>query len=98
MQTLEKYYSISAGDEISWTNTKEMNTLENWKKVTEEDIIGMIKKLPYNSVEIKKRGSKGLNWWYLIFVDSSYIIALIIEKDHGMKIQLNCLIGLNIFF
>ena len=33
------------------------------KKVTEEDIIGLIKKeLPYNSVEIKKRGSKGLKW------------------------------------
>ena len=33
------------------------------KKVTEEDIIGLIKtELPYNSVEIKKRGSKGLKW------------------------------------
>ena len=32
------------------------------KKYTEEDIIGLIKKeLPYNSVEIKKMGSKGLN-------------------------------------
>ena len=32
-------------------------------KVTEEDIIGLIKEeLPLNSVEIKKRGSKGLKW------------------------------------
>lgn len=35
------------------------NTLENWKKVTEEDIIGLIKEeLPYNSVEIKKEDQK----------------------------------------
>ena len=55
------YYGISAGDEISWTNTSEGILLKIEKKVTEEDIIGMIKKeLPYNSVEIKKRGSKGL--------------------------------------
>ena len=33
------------------------------KKLTEEDIAGMIKKeLPYDSVEIKKRGSKGLKF------------------------------------
>jgi uncharacterized Zn finger protein (UPF0148 family) len=33
------------------------------KKVTEEDLVGLIKtELPYNSVEIKKRGSKGLKW------------------------------------
>ena len=33
------------------------------KKVTEEDIMGLIKEeLPYNSVEIKKRGLKGLKW------------------------------------
>ena len=33
------------------------------KKVTEKDIAGMIKeKLPYDSVEIKKRGSKGLKF------------------------------------
>ena len=35
--------------------------LKTKKKVTEDDIVGLIKrKLPYNSVEIKKRGSKGL--------------------------------------
>lgn len=33
------------------------------KKVTEKEILGLIKtELPYNSVEIKKRGSKGLKW------------------------------------
>ena len=33
------------------------------KKVTEKDIAGMIKEeLPYDSVEIKKRGSKGLTF------------------------------------
>ena len=59
-----KYYNIIAGDEISWTNTDEGILLRVEKKVTEEDIIGLIKtELPYNSVEIKKRGSKGLKWW-----------------------------------
>lgn len=58
-----KHYDISAGDEISWTNTEEGILLKIEKKVTEEDIIGLIKKeLPYNSVELKKRGSKGLKW------------------------------------
>lgn len=42
------------------------------KKVTEDDIIGLIKsELPYNSVEIKKRGSKGLKWDNLRFADIS---------------------------
>ena len=58
-----KYYDIVAGDEISWTNTEEGILLKIEKKVTEEDIIRLIKKeLPCNSVEIKKRGSKGLKW------------------------------------
>ena len=58
-----KYYDIGAGDKISWTNTEEGILLKVEKKYTEEDIIGLIKKeLPYNSVEIKKRGSKGLKW------------------------------------
>ena len=58
-----KYYDIEAGDKISWTNTEEGILLKVEKKYTEEDIIGLIKKeLPYNSVEIKKRGSKGLKW------------------------------------
>lgn len=52
-----------AGNKISWTSTEEGILLKIKKKVTEEDIIGLIKKeLPYNSVEIKKRGSKGLKW------------------------------------
>lgn len=56
-----KFYEISAGDEISWTNTEEEILLKIEKKVTEEDITGLIKKeLPLNSVEIKKRRSKGL--------------------------------------
>ena len=40
------------------------DVLKNEKKVTEEDIIGLVKKeLPYNSVEIKKRRfkKKGFN-------------------------------------
>lgn len=58
-----KYYDIEIGDKISWTNTEEGILLKVEKKYTEEDIIGLIKKeLPYNSVEIKKRGSKGLKW------------------------------------
>ena len=58
-----KYYDIEVGDKISWTNTEEGILLKVEKKYTEEDIIGIIKKeLPYNSVEIKKRGSKGLKW------------------------------------
>ena len=58
-----KYYDIEAGDKISWTKTEEGILLKVEKKYTEEDIIGLIKKeLPYNSVEIKKRGSKGLKW------------------------------------
>ena len=58
-----KHYDIAAGDQISWTNTEEGILLKIEKKVTEEDIIGLIKtELPYNSVEIKKRGSKGLKW------------------------------------
>lgn len=58
-----KYYDIEVGDKISWTNTEEGILLKVEKKYTEEDIIGLIKKeLPYNSVEIKKRGSKGLKW------------------------------------
>ena len=33
------------------------------KKIEEKDIVSLIKvKLPYDSVEIKKRGSKGLKW------------------------------------
>ncbi len=58
-----KHYDITAGDEISWTNTEEGILLKIEKKVTEEDILGLIKEeLPHNSVEIKKRGSKGLKW------------------------------------
>ena len=58
-----KYYEIVAGDVISWTNTEEGMLLKVEKKVTEDDIIGLIKEeLPYDSVEIKKKGSRGLGW------------------------------------
>ncbi|MBE6512661.1 MAG: AbrB/MazE/SpoVT family DNA-binding domain-containing protein [Methanobrevibacter olleyae] len=58
-----KYYDIEVGDKISWTKTEEGILLKVEKKYTEDDIIGLIKKeLPYSSVEIKKRGSKGLKW------------------------------------
>lgn len=58
-----KYYDIEVGDKISWTKTEEGILLKVEKKYSEDDIIGLIKKeLPYNSVEIKKRGSKGLKW------------------------------------
>ena len=58
-----KYYGIEVGDRLSWTKTEEGILLKLEKKYTEEDIIGLIKKeLPYDSVEIKKRGSKGLKW------------------------------------
>lgn len=33
LQTLEKYYDISAGDEISWTNTEEGILLKIEKKL-----------------------------------------------------------------
>ena len=58
-----KYYDIEVGDKISWTKTEEGILLKVEKKYTQDDINGLIKKeLPYNSVEIKKRGSKGLKW------------------------------------
>ena len=58
-----KFYGIEAGDRISWTNTEEGILLKLETRYSEEDIIGLIKKeLPYDSVEIKKRGSKGLKW------------------------------------
>lgn len=58
-----KFYGIEVGDKISWTNTEEGILLKLETKYSEEDIIGLIKEeLPYDSVEIKKRGSKGLKW------------------------------------
>lgn len=67
-----KHYGNVGGDEISWTNTEGGILLKIEKKVTEDDISGLIKsELPYNSVEIKKRGSKGLKWDNLRFADIS---------------------------
>lgn len=43
--------------------TQKMDIAETEKKVTEKEILALIKtELPYNSVEIKKRGSKGFKW------------------------------------
>ncbi len=58
-----KKYNIKSGDKISWRNTSEGIFLKVEEKTTEEDIIGLIKEeLPYNSVEIKKRGGRGQGW------------------------------------
>ena len=44
-------------------NEKGKVELDFREKLTENNIIGLIKEeLPYNSVEIKRRSSKGLNW------------------------------------
>ena len=58
-----KLLNINAGDYIELRDVEEGILLTSRKKVTEKDIIGLIKEdVPYNSVEIKKRGSKGLKW------------------------------------
>lgn len=58
-----KLLNIQAGDNIALRDVEEGILITNEKKVTEKDIIGLIKEeIPYNSVEIKKRGSKGLKW------------------------------------
>jgi AbrB family looped-hinge helix DNA binding protein len=58
-----KLLNINAGDYIELRDVEEGILLTSRKKVTEKDIIGLIKEdVPYNSVEIKKRGSKVLKW------------------------------------
>lgn len=59
-----KFYKIAPGDKISWIDTEEGILLKKEEEDIElEDIIGMIKEeLPYDCVEIKKRGAKGLKW------------------------------------
>lgn len=58
-----KLLNIQAGDNFALRDVEEGILITNEKKVTEKDIIGLIKEeIPYNSVEIKKRGSKGLKW------------------------------------
>lgn len=54
-------YNILPKDKVNWLDTKKGILLTVNKKITEEDIISLIKEdIPYNSVEIKKRGAKGL--------------------------------------
>ena len=58
-----KLLNIRPGDNIELRSVEEGILLTPRKKTKEEDIIGLIKEeIPYNSVEIKKRGSKGLKW------------------------------------
>ena len=58
-----KKFDIKEGDYITLRDVDEGILLTCEKKVTENDIIGLIKnEVPYNAVEIKKRGSKGLKW------------------------------------
>lgn len=61
---IRKKISVDPDSIIEWTiNEKGKVELEFRKKVTEKDIIGLIKQeLPYNSIEIKKRSGKGLDW------------------------------------
>jgi len=61
---IRKRISVDPDSIIEWTiNEKGKVELDFRKKLTENDIIGLIKEeLPYNSVEIKRRSSKGLNW------------------------------------
>jgi len=70
-----KLLNINAGDYIELRDVEEGILLTSRKKVTEKDIIGLIKEdVPYNSVEIKKRGSKGLKWWYYYFYWFNFLL------------------------
>ncbi|MCL2687734.1 MAG: type II toxin-antitoxin system PrlF family antitoxin [Methanobrevibacter sp.] len=59
---IRKKMNISPDDIIEWHINDYGKVELNFRtKVTEKDIVGMIKeKLPYDAVEIKKRGAKGL--------------------------------------
>jgi len=61
---IRKKMNISPDDIIEWYITDNGKVELSFRtKVTEKDIVGMIKeKLPYDSVEIKKRGAKGLKF------------------------------------
>ena len=61
-QELIKKYNLSPGDILEWLDTGDGAELRFRKKVTEKDIIGLVKEeLPYNSVELKKSNSYGRN-------------------------------------
>ena len=59
---IRKKLDIDQDSMIEWViNEKGKVELTFRKKISEKDIAGMIKKeLPYDAVEIKKRGAKGL--------------------------------------
>ncbi|NYB27721.1 MAG: hypothetical protein HVN34_10435 [Methanobacteriaceae archaeon] len=61
---IRKKIHVDPDSIIEWSiNEKGKVELEFRKRVTEKDLIGLVKeKLPYNSVEIKKRAGKGLKW------------------------------------
>ncbi|MDR1820648.1 MAG: hypothetical protein LBR15_10450 [Methanobrevibacter sp.] len=61
---IRKKIDVNPDSIVEWKiNEKGKVELDFRKKVTEEDIIGLIKEdLPYNSVETKKRSAKGLKW------------------------------------
>ena len=61
---IRKKIHVDPDSIIGWSiNEKGKVELEFRKRVTEKDLIGLVKEeLPYNSVEIKKRAGKGLKW------------------------------------
>lgn len=61
---IRKKIHVDPDSIIEWSiNEKGKVELEFRKRVTEKDLIGLVKEeLPYNSVEIKKRAGKGLKW------------------------------------
>lgn len=60
---IRKKIHVDPDSIIEWSiNEKGKVELEFRKRVTEKDLIGLVKeKLPYNSVEIKKEQEKALN-------------------------------------
>ncbi|GAA5819798.1 MAG: putative regulator PrlF [Methanobrevibacter sp. CfCl-M3] len=64
LSEIRKKIDVNPDSIVEWKiNEKGKVELDFRKKVTEEDIIGLIKEdLSYNSVEIKKRSAKGLKW------------------------------------
>ena len=61
---IRKKIHVDPDSNIEWSiKEKGKVELEFRKRVTEKDLIGLVKeKLPYSSVEIKKRAGKGLKW------------------------------------
>ena len=61
---IRKKLKIDPESVVEWSiNEKGKVELTFRKKITEKDLVGIIKEeLPYNSVEIKKKGAKGLKF------------------------------------